>query len=190
MAQVSFTQSKKLRDLLLKADPGGSLLVRVQSSTKLVLGHDPFNPIMTIDLAREAVKPYQKSSAAHGQVEEAQSTFKKKLPRQSGRHTLTLLGEQRDFPSLKELLAHALINIERAKPGTLEALSQIKPRSKRIVATSPTLLFEDQALCQEYSERLEGRWWYGTNNSRDETKRWIQRAAALAGLHWGRDVDM
>ncbi len=31
-------------------------------------------------------------------------------------------------------------------------------------------------------------WWFGTNNSADETLTWLRRGADLAGLEWGKDI--
>ena len=61
--------------------------------------------------------------------------------RRSGRYSFELLGKHAEFGSLHELLGGALRDIEAARPGTLEKLSHIKPRSKRIVAQDKKLLF-------------------------------------------------
>jgi hypothetical protein len=33
-------------------------------------------------------------------------------------------------------------------------------------------------------------WWFGTNNSRDETIAWLKRGCELAGLSWGEDFSV
>jgi len=76
--------------------------------------------------------------------------------------------------SAKQLLADGLKAIEAACPGTLEKLSHIKPRTRRIVARNPKDLFDEAHLVDEYSEQLAEGWWYGTNNSADRAKAWLQ----------------
>jgi hypothetical protein len=142
------------------------MFVRVLSANKLAIGADPFHPTNVIDLSKELVS------------------------RQSGKYLLDISGRTIECTSLRELLAEGLRALEKYKPGMLEQLSVIKPRTKRIVARDPARLFDQQELVANYAERLgvDG-WWYGTNNSADETNAWLRRAAELAGLSWGKDVS-
>lgn len=90
--------------------------------------------------------------------------------------------------SLRELLGESLKALEGARPGTLDKLSHIKPKSKRIVSHDKKALFDSEHLSEEYGAKLLNGWWYGTNNSAQETNTWIERAAGCAGLKWGKDV--
>jgi hypothetical protein len=69
-----------------------------------------------------------------------------------------------------ELLAESLKAIELSRPGTLEKLSHIKPKSKRIVSHVKKALFDSKHLSEGYGAKLLNGWWYGTNNSAQETK--------------------
>jgi hypothetical protein len=95
-------------------------------------------------------------------------------------------GKRTECRSLKELLALALLSIEKAAPGTFHKLTHVKPRSRRIGARNPKDLFDKQHLAKDYAEKLgkEG-WYFGTNNSAAETGNWLQPASEIAGLKWG-----
>ena len=86
------------------------------------------------------------------------------------------------------MLAEGLRAFEQYKPGTLEKLSKVSPRSKHIVAREPRHLFTKADLIEKCTEKLVGDWWYGTNNSAPETEAWLKRGAELCGLSWGSDV--
>jgi hypothetical protein len=73
---------------------------------------------------------------------------------------------------------------EEAQPGTLDKLSLLKQRTKRIVARTPKHLFERDHLTEKCSDQLIDGWWYGTNNSARETKEWLKRACSCSGLNW------
>jgi hypothetical protein len=96
-------------------------------------------------------------------------------------------GRRFEFGSLRELLGAGLKQLEAARPGTLEKLSRIMPKSKRIVAKDKRMLFKDDKLADEYGVPLMDGWWYGINNSAQETNAWLDRACSCAGLRWGTD---
>jgi hypothetical protein len=142
-----------------------------------------------IDLSKELVRPFSLDET-NGKASSAETTKPPRMSRQSGKYLLDINGRTMECTSLRELLAEGLRALEKYKPGMLEQLSVIKPRTKRIVARDPARLFDQQELVANYAERLgvDG-WWYGTNNSADETNAWLRRAAELAGLSWGKDVS-
>jgi hypothetical protein len=43
----------------------------------------------------------------------------------------------------------------------------------------------NEAMAAEFAEQLGSGWWYGTNNSAQETRAWLERACSCAGLTWG-----
>jgi hypothetical protein len=106
-----------------------------------------------------------------------------------GKYLLQVDEEVSEHSSLKELLAAGLNGLERTSSGTLEKLSAIKPRSKRIVARNRNDLFESSALAAQYGERLNAEWWFGTNNSAQETNSWLRRGCELARLKWGSEFN-
>lgn len=184
MAHMTFIKASKLSDLLKSA--GGDLHVCILTPNQLALGVDPLNPTSVIDLSQEALLPMRGKPP----VTEASTPEPKfRSSRSTGRYLIKFKGKMIECRSLKEMLAEGLKAIESHKPGTLEKLSTIKPRTKRIVAHEPKHLFEEPELVKKYSDRLMNGWWYGTNNSAGETKTWLKRACELAGLTWGRDFD-
>jgi hypothetical protein len=189
MAQISVIQTAKLIGLLHSADGSGEAYVRVVSANRLAVGKDPMSPTVSIDLSKEAIGPYNeaKPNGVESEVT-ATKTPPTKMPRRSGEYWLEVNGKRSEAVSLRDLLGQGLREIEAVRPGTLEKLSTIKPKSKRIVARDKGLLFEAELLCREYGERLIDGWWYGTNNSTQETAAWLERACNCAGLVWGKDV--
>jgi hypothetical protein len=179
--------ASKLRDLLHSADPKGQMYVRILTANRLVLGTDPLEPTLAIDLSKETVGPYspQQSTKSIEYVEPIGET--RTAIRQSGEYWFELKGRRTKCRSLKELLSVGLRSFEETSAGTLEKLSHIKPKTKRIVAHDPQQLFEKGHLVEKSSQKLLNGWWIGTNNSADETEAWLRRAALCAGLEWGKD---
>jgi hypothetical protein len=193
MASLSIIGSAKLAKLLTQADPTKSMYVRVLSSNRLALGTDPLKPTLVVDLSREAITPFAESKISEGSgagnTLESSPDLREGVTlrgtRRSGDYWFEIKGRRANCHSLKELLANALLAIERATPGTLEKLSHVKPRSRRIVSRDPRLLFDKPHLARDYAERLGTiGWFYGTNNSANETNAWLQRACEIAGLKW------
>ncbi|MGH6922505.1 MAG: hypothetical protein ACRED5_01935 [Propylenella sp.] len=189
MASISFISATKLADLLLSAGNQERLYVRVLSSTQLALGADPLEPTSVIDLSRERVIPFTPESGipATAQVPPSDGQTKLRVTRRSGQYWYEIDGARHECRSLRELLSGSLRAIELKRPGTLDKLAHIKPRSKRIVALEPSALFDEPHLADKYGERLVNGWWYGTNNSAPETVAWLQRACSCGGLTWNSD---
>lgn len=171
--------ASKLTDLIQRANKDGRMHACIVDG-RLALGTDPTNPSVAIDLSVEAIVPFRRDLPAM-----PPSTIR--ASRKSGDYWVELRGQRQEFGSLRDLLAGSLRAIEQIAPGSLEKLSQIKPRSKRIVAHDRTLLFDSPDLAEKYSVRLMNGYWFGTNNSTDETRTWLQRACNCAGLEWGSD---
>lgn len=192
MASLAFCPSSKLVELLRTADPQKNMFVRVLSSARLAVGADPLKPSAIIDLSREAIIPFADSKilvpqeAAPDEIRETTS----RATRRSGEYWYELKGKRTECHSLKELLALSLLSIEKAVPGTLDKLTHVKPRSRRIVARNPKDLFDKPHLAKDYAERLgKDGWYYGTNNSAAETANWLQRASEIAGFRWGAQFN-
>ncbi len=187
MAMMSFISASKLVELVKSANKGGEMYVRVVSGNRLALGNDPMSPTVSIDLSKETVGPYKKESKAQT-VEESQPPANSvRAARRSGEYWIELHGKRLEFGSLRELLGQSLRSIEAERPGTLDKLSHIKPKTKRIVAQDKKMLFDSEELSNKYGEKLMTGWWYGTNNSSQETSTWLERACGCAGLKWGKD---
>ncbi len=187
MANLSYTRTPKLADLLKAADPQGVMYIRVLNDNTLALGADPLKPTKIIDLSGESVAPYAACVTAEGRLDEALPRADIRPGRRSGDYWFEIGGKRVQCGSLKELLAEALRTLERTQPGTLTILAKIRGRSRRIVARDPHKLFTKPHLVHDYAETLDGGWYYGTNNSARETNIWLQRAAECAGLEWGTE---
>ncbi|HLG86156.1 MAG TPA: hypothetical protein VKZ79_03060 [Alphaproteobacteria bacterium] len=186
MAHISFIAATKLIELLKTASTSGAEHVRVIGANQLGLGADPFNPTSIIDFTEEAVRPIS-SQEDRTEKRAPGPPATPRASRKSGNYLLDIKGNTIECGSLKDLLAEGLRVLEKHQPGTLDKLSAIKPRTKRIVARDAQRLFDRSELAKKYAEKLIDGWWYGTNNSADETNVWLRRAADLAGLEWGRN---
>jgi hypothetical protein len=186
MAHVSFVTAAKLIELLETANPSGNMHVRVLTTNQLALGIDPLNPTSVIDLSKEAIRPIS-SQEAQTEAQTPKPHITARVSRKSGKYLLDIKGNTIECGSLKEMLAEGLRALEKHQRGTLDKLSAIKPRTKRIVARDAQRLFDQPELAAKYAEKLTDSWWYGTNNSAGETNAWLRRGADLAGLEWGRN---
>jgi hypothetical protein len=178
---ASVMSAAKLAALLRSVDPQSTMHVQVLNE-RLVLGINPLQPTQMIDFSNERVVPYAASVVQASSPGEGSRINGTKFPRRSGDYWFEIKGKRTECGSLKELLAEALKGFERTKPGTLDQLSRIRGRSRRIVARDANQLFDKPHLVKEYGEKLTNGWFYGTNNSARETSVWIQRAAECAGL--------
>jgi hypothetical protein len=195
MANLLYIPASKLIALVREADKGGDMYAQITSDNHLALGDDPIKPRYVIDFASEKLALWSDSRPLMPSCPEpdvpAATTFeygsRHRLLRRSGKYWIECKGHRTDCGSLKECLAEGLRQIESLRPETLEGLSHVKPRSKCIVARNPSDLFGQSELTEKYAERLSDGWWYGTNNSAQETITWLKRACAIAQLTWQKD---
>ncbi len=179
MAQLSFIPTKKLSDLLLKASSRGDLYASVMDG-QLLVGADPMNPSSYVELATEEIVPLH---------EQPQPTRFEPRRRKTGVYTLDFRGKTSEYTSQRDVLAEGLKAMEQFKPGTLDKLSKVKGRTRRIVARDPKDLFDKAHLAEKHHAPLMDGWFYGTNNSAEETVRWLKEGAEIAGLKWGKDIS-
>lgn len=191
--------ARKLGELIATVDHGLGMYARILSESAIALGVDPWNPKYIIDLTKETVET-RGSLGAISSVEQPSSSITNgtssidlrlsKRGRRRGVYWYELDGKRVECVSLKDLLASALGALEDTRPGTLDRLTRVKPRSKRIVANSACDLFEDPHLTEKFAHPLRDGWWYGSNNSSQETLEWLKRAALAAGLAFGKDFKV
>jgi hypothetical protein len=163
------------------------------------VGADPLNPSVVIDLAKEKVVPFaeepfktppEPAVAANGGSSLKPDGVPGWRPsRRGGEYWFELNAKRSEFHALRDLLAGGLRALEEARPGTLEKLSHIKPRSRHIVARDAKDLFDKDHLAKHYAAKLCDGWYYGTNNSANETNTWLERACSCAGLKWGAEFN-
>ncbi|HVM79018.1 MAG TPA: hypothetical protein VMU06_08355 [Stellaceae bacterium] len=191
MASLSFIRASKLAELLQSADPEKKMYVRILNTTQLGVGLDPLQPMVIISLSKETIGPTGGEDAqpttTAAPVPDHPAFDGTKISRRSGDYWFEISGKRIQCGSLRQLLAEALKALEKKKPGTLDNLSRIRGRSRRIVARDANQLFDKAHLVKEYAERLDGGWYFGTNNSARETGVWLQRAAECAGFKPGSD---
>lgn len=185
--QLSFIPTAALADLASSAEKQGYKYVQVQTKNLLALGADPLNPTHVIDLTTETIRPIS-GSVNSPDPNMPPAPFSRRASRRSGDYSIEVKGDTIKCVSLKEVLSEGLKALERCHPGMLNELSAIMPRSKRIVSRDPEQLFKNPELVRKYSEKLVSGWWFGTNNSSDETVAWLRRGAKIAGLEWGKEI--
>ncbi len=185
--QLSFISATKLAELANSAEKQGSKYVQIQTTNLLAIGADPLNPTHVIDLTEERIRPISGPDIPPD-PKAAPARVPPRSSRRSGEYSIKVKGDTIECVSLKEILSEGLRAMEKYRPGTLDELSTIIPRSKRIVSRDPEQLFKKPSLVQKYSEKLVDGWWFGTNNSTDETLTWLRRGADIAGLEWGKDI--
>jgi len=191
MAQVSYILASKLVELINSANGKKDMHIHVLTTNQLALGKDPLHPTSVIDLSKEVVRSLTNGHAATKLVESKSipEASTHKAYRASGNYLLEVQGRTIECRSLSGLLAEGLKAVEAHKKGTLDTLSGIQPRTKRIVARHPSSLFKQKDLVDKYSEKLMDGWYFGTNNSAGETKTWLKRGCEIAGLKWGVDFS-
>lgn len=185
---VTSVSTRKLIELLQAASADGAAHVRILNETQLGVGPDPFRPATVIDFSSEKLMNHDQTETVAVSFDNVVPlTVENRTDRRLGNYWFEINGERYDAGSLKSLLREALRQINYHDAQALPKLSRIKPRSRRIVAREPKDLFDQPHLVEEYAERLDSHWFYGTNNSAQETEAWLKRACECANLEWGKD---
>lgn len=91
--------------------------------------------------------------------------------------------------SATQLLIEGLNLLERIAPGTLEAFSLKKGRTKRAVAKTREGLY-DVPHPLSHSEKLASGFYVATNNKDSEARGFLMQAAEIAGLTWGQNFTV
>ncbi len=185
-------QISKAVGLLNEARNSGLSLLWIEGNA-IALGFAPSHTELRLDLISESlVSEPNRRPAGNGCTEQTGAACAGKNAsrvlsrseggRRTGHYSVSIDGARHDATSQKSLLLVALAAIERARPGTLEKLSQEKGRTKRIVARNRDNLHANPILGRKFGVRLNDEWWLTTNNSFAETQRFIRRAAWHAGM--------
>jgi hypothetical protein len=91
--------------------------------------------------------------------------------------------------SATQLLIEGLNLLERIAPGTLEAFSLKKGRTKRAVAKTREELY-DVPHPLSHSEKLASGFYVATNNKDSEARGYLMQAVEIAGLTWGKNFTV
>lgn len=91
--------------------------------------------------------------------------------------------------SATQLLIEGLNLLERIAPGTLEAFSLKKGRTKRAVAKTREELY-DVPHPLSHSKKLASGFYVATNNKSSEAQGFLKQATEIAGLTWGKNFTV
>lgn len=176
--------SGKLIALIRAADPSGRLHLKVLDDRRLALFSEWVALQAVIDLGSESIQ----KGVADEPLATRPTPFGPRVveidfhaERTSGPCHAEFDSVRIPARSQKELLIRSFMYLEDAFPGTLERLSHVKRRTKRIVSETVGELYERPHLSR-YATRILDRWWVATNNKSDEVRDWIRIAARLAGV--------
>jgi len=184
---AGFVTIETLKSMIYQAENAGVFLCGIDKNGQLTGLGKELNMIGRFDLSSE--KFVVETTKKH-RVRKPTTTTKGTTTagtRVTGRYFFEFAGEKIFCSSNKQLLRKALIYLEERKPGTLELLQEVSPRSKRIVSKDKYKLFKAgrNDLAENNSEILIDDWWVGTNNSSQEVEAWIKRACEIAGFSFG-----
>ena len=170
----------KLRQLLDAIPDSVGMSVFMDNAAGLKVGRTLDSPDFRIDFATEAVLPLEVREVS---VVSPQSLYPPSTPhRRTGEYAVEFGGARYVADSGKALLVVGLQALENAHPGTLEKLSHAKNRSRRIVSRDRGALFDKKHLVEKNSIQIADGWWVGTNNSHQQIKNWLLKAAQCAGV--------
>ncbi len=104
--------------------------------------------------------------------------------RKRGFYRFRLFGHEHEERSLKLVLKSIILEIEKRHRGFLEKLAAHRtPKGRRIVARKPEELYPGRPdLAETHAERLNASWWFDTNISVRQLKRYVERIIEIAGL--------
>jgi hypothetical protein len=106
-----------------------------------------------------------------------------RLPRRGGKYELNLLGKRIEVHSLKDVLKSAILVVEREKPGFIEKLALHRTsKGRRIVARRPEEIYPGKPQLVHCAEKLDSRWWYDTNVSKNQCQRYLGVLAQIGGF--------
>jgi hypothetical protein len=106
-----------------------------------------------------------------------------RLPRRGGTYELTIFSKKIEVHSLKDVLRDAILVIEREKPGFIEKLALHRTsRGRRIVARKPEEIYPGKPQLVHCAEKLDNRWWYDTNVSKNQCQRYLGVFAQIGGF--------
>jgi hypothetical protein len=181
MATTEFVSASEFALALESAAGSGDCLMLVPH-VGICLANNPFQPLQRFDFQTEMFVPIAIGGGSAKAIISGETT------RRTGEFEVSLLGQTIRSGSLKSLLAKFLQEIERHRPGTLSSLTEVKARTRRIVARKKEDLFDNPHLAEGFSEPLGNGWFVNTNNSKQQVQRWLEEATKAGGLEWGKDV--
>jgi hypothetical protein len=107
-----------------------------------------------------------------------------KLTRRSGNYVATWRGDGVKATSLKSILKETILKLAKGRPGLIEDLSKHRTsRGRRIVARKPEELYPgNPQLVEHGAEQLDSRWWYDTNVSTNQCRRYLDVIGRLGDV--------
>ena len=110
--------------------------------------------------------------------------------RRTGRFTYTLLGEENEGGSRKEVYIGCLLKLAARDPQFLKRLSAEYTRGRRIIARTPSDLYirTPELSKKNHHTLLTDGWWVDTNLSSQAIFKRFEIACEVAGLRFGEDL--
>lgn len=98
-----------------------------------------------------------------------------RLPRRGGTYRVQMFEQVLEAHSLKETLKKAILLAEEKTPGFIEKLALHRTsRGRRIVARKPAELYPGKpTLVENCAEQLDQKWWYDTNISKAQCRKYL-----------------
>jgi hypothetical protein len=113
----------------------------------------------------------------------ATPTDRVKQTRKSGNYGATWRGGGVTANSLKRILKETILKLAKDNPALVENLSKHRTtRGRRIVARKPEELYPGNPhLVEHGAERLDSRWWYDTNVSTNQCRKYLGVIGQISG---------
>lgn len=104
--------------------------------------------------------------------------------RRGGDYEFVINGETLVRHSLKEVLKTVILAMEKTKKGTIERIATYRtPRGRRVVSRKNVEIYPGNLeLVKNSAEKLNAEWWYDTNISNNQLKRYIQKILEWSGF--------
>lgn len=109
--------------------------------------------------------------------------------RRSGTYAVRVLDRTFSYKNLSDLLAGVLRFLAERDDGFLERMEAARNRTRGLVSRTRQGLFDKPHLAARHAEAFLPGWWLNTNNNAEGAKSWLRKAAGVAGLDPGRDLD-
>ncbi|HEX3653977.1 MAG TPA: hypothetical protein VHU18_14250 [Rhizomicrobium sp.] len=137
------------------------------------------------DILRRIFRLRKEGSTNGHQVPEP----KQRSARRGGNYKLRIVSKETAHRSLKEVLRGALTGVESQQHGFLEKLAGHRTtRGRRIVARKADELYPgNPQLVENCAERLDSRWWFDTNVSLNQAKRYLRTISDISGI---KDIEL
>lgn len=108
-----------------------------------------------------------------------------------GRIHYSVLGQGRAAPDATAAMIDILATLSQGRPDFFERLApKVRGRTRNHLARSRTDVYPERPDLARYVQEVVPPWYIGCNIANREKERILQAACDVAGLTFGRDVDI